>query len=87
MDAYANAENFEAKERLGRFQREAEQWRLSRLATSQRNELQGRRYAAPTAVWNSLVSWAEQIAGSRKPGSSDAPSSWTETGEPQEQCC
>ena len=87
MDGHAYFEDFEVKERWEKSYREAEQWRLSRLAKAQKDEHQGRRFASFTALWNSFVSWAERTASSPRSDLGDARSSRTEPREPQEQCC
>lgn len=80
-------ERLEVNERLRGFHREADQWRLSRLARMQKDGLQGRRVASSTALWNSFVAWAGRTAGSLRADLSDVRAWLAESRKPQEQCC
>jgi hypothetical protein len=87
MDGHAYFEDFEAKERWGRFYREAEQFRLSRLNKAQKDERRWRRLATSTALWNTFVARTGRITKSVDSAFSDDRSSRTEPRDPQEQCC
>jgi hypothetical protein len=85
MDSHEYLEGFEVKERQGRFYREAEQWRLMRLAKSQNDGDQGRWSAA--SVWNPVVAGIGRTAGSIRVALRDARARWIALRRPQEQRC
>ena len=84
MDSHAYFEDFEAKERFERFNREPEQWRLARLGTSQDDGHRGRWSA--TALGNPLVAGFGRAVGSIRVAFRDARAWWIASRKPQEQC-
>jgi hypothetical protein len=89
MDSHAYFEDFEAKERFGRFNREAEQWRLARLGTSQNDGHREPWFPArsATGLRNPLIAWIGRPVGSIKVSLSDARARWVASRKPREQCC
>jgi hypothetical protein len=88
MDSHEYFQDFEVKERTGRSYREAEQWRLARLATSQDDGHRGRWFPvrSATGLGKPLVAWTGRIVGSIKVALSDARAWWVASRRPQEQC-
>lgn len=89
MDNHLYLEDYDLKERLDRPYREAEQWRLMRLATAQNDGHRGRSFPArsATALWNPLVAWVGRTVGPIRVALSDARSWWVASRKPEEQCC
>ena len=87
MDYHSYNDSFALREKFDNDMRDVEQRRLIRLAKAQNVALRGQGAPSPWAPWSSLAAWAGRTIDSSRGSLRDARAWWTQSNEPQEECC